>query len=227
LAKTSPLLVSFHPALQNRPEWAGKYNAETHRIIPHYFTERDHPWVKLYFDEFLRFQGKTRREVIQHFEGCLPFESPVQKRKFLYSVLERLSFEDDVNPEASNARKVRETLFLEAAKRPTKEVTHSILQTIAAQLNQQNLIDVIFSDLPLEKRLNSLPSTMSTQQLVLKANLYLIQRLLYKSASVRIHAKGNIRKVVRQAKLRRLICQVTAHDDGVATPLNENPKKLQ
>jgi hypothetical protein len=83
----------------------------------------------------------------------------------------------------------------------SSEITERFLGT------PTELLETAFSDLPMERKLVRLPEGLTPERISLNANLSLAQGLIARSSEVEIRAEGDIRRVVRQAKLRQLIVQ--------------------
>lgn len=86
----------------------------------------------------------------------------------------------------------------------------------------QALEEALFADLPFE-RLVELPETLpGPHELALRANLALAQAFLQRSARVTLSVRGNARAVVRQVRLRRLLCSVRPrmHSGGATIDLS-------
>ncbi len=45
-------------------------------IVPHYLTERDHPWLRAALDEHARFVGRRRNELRERMREPLPTPAP-------------------------------------------------------------------------------------------------------------------------------------------------------
>jgi predicted nuclease of restriction endonuclease-like RecB superfamily len=72
----------------------------------------------------------------------------------------------------------------------------------------------LFADLPGERLVAAPDRPLSPGELALRANLALVQGLMFRATAVTIEVCGNARALVRYAKLRGLICTVVAHGDG-------------
>jgi predicted nuclease of restriction endonuclease-like RecB superfamily len=116
-------------------------------------------------------------------------------------------------------RKAPELLFHEAANprvAPGPSARHETIARAAARLaiTPAELDQALFADVPGERILVSPPELPAPGELALRTNLALIQYLVGRSSSVRISAEGNIRALVRLAKLRGLICTVHEAPSG-------------
>ena len=180
------------------------------RRVPQSFHERDHPWISRYIDEFMRFKGKRRRELIEHFQGKLSFDFPKKKGDLIFYLLQMMTNEKRSLRAGGGARKIRSELFFDAAIHPMKPSAQEILEKIAKQysLPTNQVLEAAFADLPLERKLEHLPENLNSVAIALRANLALVQGLISRSSIVEVEASGDIRRIVRQVKLRRLICEV-------------------
>lgn len=185
---------------------------ESPRLVPHFFTEGDRPWIRLFYGEFLRLEGRPRRDFVERFAEPLPFAAPARKRELLFQLLLRLSSDDAAErlPRGLRARSLRAQLFGRAAQSEAKERRERAIDAVSAQtgIAPEELLTRAFSDLRLQRPVVGIPGDLSPESLQLRANLALAQSLLARSASISLRARGNARSLVRQAKLRRLICTV-------------------
>jgi hypothetical protein len=137
----------------------------------------------------------------------LPCESPPEKLKLAIEVLIRAR--RGARTAALVAPKhARAMVFAEAAR--TADTAPAVLSTVAKSLGVTvgDLRDSLFADLPGERLVAAPARSVSATELALRANLALVQRLLFRATALRIDVEGNTRALVRQAKWRRLICIV-------------------
>jgi predicted nuclease of restriction endonuclease-like RecB superfamily len=73
----------------------------------------------------------------------------------------------------------------------------------------------LFADLPGERIFSGWESPVSPYEVALRVNQLIARSLLFRASRVRIRAQGALRPVVRQAKLRGLICTVEDGDPPV------------
>ena len=176
-------------------------------VVPHFLGEHDHPWLRTLLEEHERFIGQPQRELDARLREPLPFDSPPRKLRLAIQVLTRLR-RDRRNTAAVPPRQARALVFVEAARAPAGPLT--ALSTVAASLGvtAADLQNSLFADLPGERLVGSWAQPMSAAELALRANLALIQGLLFQATEVRIDVEGNTRALVRHAKLHGLICTV-------------------
>jgi hypothetical protein len=105
----------------------------------------------------------------------------------------------------------REALFTEAASRGGASRA-SIVEATAKRLGVriERLEASLFADLPGERIVRAPDVIPSVDDAACRVNLAIAQSLLCRASVVRIRAEGAMRPVVRQARLRGLICAVSA-----------------
>ena len=90
-------------------------------IVPHYLTERDHPWLRAALDEHARFVGRRRSELRERMREPLTVPAPKAKLRFVAGLLETLGAEQAPAPAPS--REARALVFRAAATRPSSRST--------------------------------------------------------------------------------------------------------
>lgn len=106
-------------------------------------------------------------------------------------------------------KRLRASLFEAAAA--NRESRESVVASVARSfdLTDDEFEALLFCDLPNEKRIKKPEEELHPGTVALCANSLLIQSFLARALSVRIKLEGNARIVVRQAKLRGLICELS------------------
>ncbi len=177
-------------------------------ISPHFLRESDHVWLRALIEACDRCIGRPQRELAERLRQPLVSPAPEGKRRMAAHVLSRLWFPK--NTAGGLARRARAAVFLESAKgeAPPGEV----LAIVGGRLgiSPEDLARALFADLPGERLVAPLPDAQSPGELALRVNLALAQGLLFRATSVRIEVVGNARALVRQAKLRGLLCAIAA-----------------
>jgi predicted nuclease of restriction endonuclease-like RecB superfamily len=175
-------------------------------IAPVYVTLADYPWLAALLDERARFVGRQRREWRSRLSEPLPVSAPLRKLQVAASVLDRLAKDRAVRE--PRPRALRASVFREAAKEPCRALA---IERAAAQLGltPQALMDGLFRDLPDERTLAELPRPLDAAELALLCNEAIVAALLQKALRVRVLARGNVRAVIRHAKLMGLLCIAT------------------
>ena len=200
------------------PEGLLKFSQSQGTIVPHYLDERDHPWLRLLTEEYLRFAGASRSELIKHIRGPLPFLCPSNKKAIAIYILNQIFRSEIRSPKPP--RLLRQDLFQESAA--SSEEREVILTRVASRhgITNSELHDYLFSDLPNERRIISPQELPSPNELALRANCLLVQGFLARAGGVEITLEGNARPVIRQAKLGGLICQVNGDPKNVSVTVS-------
>lgn len=179
---------------------------EGDRLVPHYLSERDEPWLRALLDEHARFVGQKRSAFRERLREPLPTRAPKAKLRMTGHVLDALG--SDRTSACVPPKEVRWLVFRAAARGAPREL---VLQEVAASLsvNAAELEAALFADLRGERRVAALPEELSPSRLALEVNRALVASLLRKATRVRISAWGNTRALVRHARLLGLICVIS------------------
>lgn len=174
-------------------------------LQPVYVVERDYPWLRILSEERERFVGRKRAEWEARVREGLRIEASRQKLAVALHMLDRLARDAVVSAVAP--RQIRAVLFREAASRADRALA---LATAAKKLGvaEQVVEDCLFADLAGERLLTAL-EPIALEQLALRCNMEIIARWLARALRVRLTAAGNVRAVVRHAKLMGLLCHVS------------------
>ena len=175
-------------------------------LLPRFLRESDHLWLRALLDECARCTGRPQRELVERLRQPLASPAPEEKKRMAAHVLSRLW--SPKSSAGSLARRVRAAVFLESAKgrAPPADVLAAVSGSLG--LSPENLSRALFADLPGERPAEPPRRACSPGELALRVNLALAQGLLFRATSVRIEVVGNARALVRQAKLRGLLCAV-------------------
>jgi predicted nuclease of restriction endonuclease-like RecB superfamily len=185
--------------------------AITRTLVPSYVGSADYPWLSSLL--FLRgtFVGRKRSAWTERLREGLAVKAPRHKLELALRVLDRLARDHIASP--IPARRIRSQLFGVAAAAPNRAAA---LELAAAHLDvpEEALLEALFADLPPERVLSPLTEPLDPEQLALRCNAELIASLLARALRVRIEAHGNVRAVVRHAKLLGLLCRVEHSANG-------------
>ncbi|HEX7599271.1 MAG TPA: DUF790 family protein [Polyangia bacterium] len=191
----------------------GTIPARVHRgrILPTFLDERDQPWLRVLIDEVDRFRGRPMWELRQRLREPLPCAAPHFKARAAMFFLVRLG-NAEIRSEVS-PNEAREALFVEAALQAGKP-RNTIVAASASHLGlaPAALERALFADLPGERIFAGPADSPPPHEIALRINQLIARSLLFRSSRVRIRAEGALRAVVRQAKLRGLICTVADGD---------------
>ena len=180
---------------------------EGERIVPHYFTRKDQPWLRALIDEYASFVGKRRTELHEHLRERLAARAPKTKLRIAIVLLDGMC-----RAQASAAvppKEVRAALFRAAASsRATRE---AVLSAVAASfaVTASELEGALFADLQGERRVAELPAGLSPSQLARHVNLAIVSSLIRRAVQVEIVVRGQCRALIRQARITGLICRAS------------------
>ena len=176
-------------------------------VVPCFLGEADHPWLRTLLDERDRFVGRPQRELDARLQEPLMPDGPAGKKRLAVRLLARLG--RTTRHAAVPSRQARRLVFGEVARAPG--MRDAALARVATSLGvtPQEVEASLFADLPGERVVSGLETSLSPIELALRANLALTQALLFRATGVTLEVKGNARPIVRTAKLRGLICTVS------------------
>jgi predicted nuclease of restriction endonuclease-like RecB superfamily len=186
-------------------------------VVVDFLAADDQPWLRSLLEEFHRYTGRCERELRSRLTEPLPLLAPLPKRRAAAAVLWRLWRRQTKS--AVSPRQAREVVFRDAARLTALGVPSARTDTLsraarALAITPAELDQALFADVPGERILVSPREPPGPAELGLRTNLALAQYLVMRSSSVRISAEGNIRALVRLAKLRGLICTVHEAPSG-------------
>jgi predicted nuclease of restriction endonuclease-like RecB superfamily len=188
------------------PEATIPFRVDQGRVLPGFLDARDVPWLRILIEEIDRFRGRPVRELRQRLREPLPCATPHFKRRAAVAALLRLWRSE---PEALvPPEKARECLFCaRAGSASRKEALDAAAATLG--VDAAGLERSLFADLPGERLVRAPDVIPSPPEVALRANQLIARSLLFHARRVRIKAEGAVRPLVRQAKLRGLLCSVT------------------
>jgi hypothetical protein len=194
------------------PEAAIPFRVVRGHVLPGFLDARDLPWLRILIEEIDRFRALPVRDLLERLRQPLPCPTPYHKRRAALAVLLRLwkgEPEAAVPPEQARA-----ALFCAHAAQATRA---EAVAAAAAALGvpAASLEGSLFADLPGERLVRAPQTIPSPQDVALRANQLVVKSLLFHARRVRIKAEGAIRPLVRQAKLRGLLCTVTAEREPI------------
>lgn len=188
-----------------------------HTLVLRYLTEADHLWLESLIGECERFVGRRRADLSERLKEPLAVEAPEDKRRLAAGVLER-RYDDRVESPAPPAA-IRRALFDARARSSTRaEALERASQDLG--LPAAGLEEYLFADLPPERRVVASKAPLSAAELALETNHAMVVSMLKRATVVRIAAEGDVRALVRAAKLRGLLCSATPGDPGRSVRLD-------
>jgi len=195
------------------PESAIPFRIVGGRILPAFLDAQDIPWLRVLVEEVDRFRAMPVRELLERLHQPLPCATPPFKLRAAIAVALRLwksELDASVPPE-----RVREILFCAAVETETERSSAFAAAAQALALAPDEIERTLFADLPGEKLVCAPASIPSANDLTLRTNQLILRSLLFHARRVRIKAEGATRPLVRQAKLRGLLCSVTDGDPPI------------
>jgi hypothetical protein len=194
------------------PEAAIPFRIDRGRVVPGLLDAGDLPWLRVLVEEIDRFRCRPVRELLERLRQPLPCATPHWKRRAAVAVLLRLwkgEPEAEVEPE-----RAREILFCAGAAQATRAEALSAAAAALA-VDSASIERSLFADLPGERLVRAPDVIPSLEDVALRANRLIVKSLLFHARRVRIKAEGAIRPIVRQAKLRGLLCMVTQAEQPI------------
>lgn len=199
-------------------------------VRPAYLTEADYPWLGRLIEEIKRLEGKRRRVLVQRLAEPMPFVAP--RAKLAAAVLYLSSVIEELPVGEPKPAELRAAIFAAAAELRSRHrdiMAPSMLARLSLNavfagtaLKRPQDCDVkqlvenyLYADIPSERMIAGLPAGLSSASLAVHANSMMVARQLRRAHSVTIELWGESRRVIRQAKLRGLICVVSPTDRGV------------
>jgi predicted nuclease of restriction endonuclease-like RecB superfamily len=169
-------------------------------------------------DEFRRFEGRCQRDLHRRLQEPLPCQAPWKKLRAAELVLKRL-WKSEAPSLLVPARARAEVFGLAAESgRPRSEVLAIAAHRL--KVDRVGLERALFSDLPDERLVRAPEEVPSPAELGLRVNLALAQSVLRRAASVDLSVYDGVRPVVRQARLRGLICTIRPGRNNVGAQLS-------
>jgi predicted nuclease of restriction endonuclease-like RecB superfamily len=176
------------------------------RVLPAFLDARDIPWLRVLVEEVDRFRALPVRELLERLHQPFPCATPPFKLRAAIAVVMRL-WKSEIDAKVA-PEKARECLFCAAAGQTDRSAAFAAASQALA-LTPDEIERALFADLPGEKLVCAPANIPSTNDLALRTNQLMLRSLLFHARRVRIKAEGATRPLVRQAKLRGLLCTVT------------------
>ncbi len=180
----------------------GAINSQKIRSIrPNFFCQNDIPWITKLVNEVTPFGGRPFRDLKARFKEPFLFEAPKFKLKIAVQVIvSRLKFKEvrDIDPKI-----FRHELFT------TFERNGNIQEILEKyQINPAEARDLMFADFKENSIILNCQIDIEPLKIVQLANDLVIRSEIFKAHYLQIEVLGDVRRLVRQAKLDGLICEV-------------------
>jgi len=187
------------------------------RLLPRYLHATDGPWVEEAIDRVTAAAGKKREEVDQRL--ALPprhLESRLAWRALARLLLQIHGFTLEA---CAPPARLRAALFVAASKAYETDPSAApqpIVACVAAELGvtAAALEADLYADRAAERRLKQLEKPLSVEAVIYRYNLALAQGLLLRSELIRLRLAGNVKAVLREARLRGLLALAEAPPKG-------------
>jgi uncharacterized protein len=186
-------------------------------VVIGYLGADDQPWLRALIELFDAHVGKRVHELRARLTEPLATPAPWPKRRAASAVLWRLF--QGVTRAPVKPPRARGALFAQGTH--AGEQRREALGRAAAVLGvtPEQLWRSLFADIPGEREIVPPAEIPSPSEVALRTNLAVVQELVRRSVLVHIRAEGNLRALVRLAKLRGLICRVTDDEPASVAPV--------
>jgi predicted nuclease of restriction endonuclease-like RecB superfamily len=197
------------------------YSLRGRELVPHYLAQRDEPWVREVLGELDGLTGKTVSEAEDVFarvsESSQLAHVPSRTLKGVWHVGSRL-WAPECRAAASPPR-VRDVVFTRSARGGARA---DVIEAAAHELGiaPSAVLEALFADRSEWRRIRSPRQVPSPTEFVQHYNLALLQGLLLHSTEVVVHARSQVRSVVRFARLKRLLCTYDSTEGGLKLALS-------
>jgi len=185
--------------------------------VPVWLGAEDHGWLRALIDDFARLEGLPYREAVRFLQEPPRTPAPAGKRRMAIWTLEAQCVRERPPLDAGA---LRDALAVEAqiARDAGRFNRAEVLAAGARRLGLSAAAadEHMFADLPGERRLRNPEPPPDPRALAERTNVALAQGLLRLASEVTIEIHGGARSVVRQVRLRRLLCTMRhAEPEGV------------
>jgi predicted nuclease of restriction endonuclease-like RecB superfamily len=183
---------------------------------PAFLTEFDYPLVRREIDFVARFHGRKRRE---YEEALREWDkksegNPSEHARYARAAIKSIVFRRTTDKKALQPSAMRIDIFMQAQN--LFNLGHSLegaKELVVAKLSNGNLTsgqlqETLFADMANEAIIDVNRINNCHEQIVEIANRSLMKKILRQSLEVSFLFDGNVKNIVRTAKLKGLICQV-------------------
>lgn len=192
------------------------YSLDGHRLEPRYLTADDYPWLRELLDAHSRCVGRRRRDFQDQVARGLDVPAPTAKLRMAAHFLDRKTTDRVCSP--LPPARIRTALFRNASTRQRVEALCLTARELA--LAPEVIEAFLFADLPGERLIKPLMEPLSPALLAVQVNTALAASFLQRSSHVRLTAHGNLRALVRHAKLVGLLCVIELQGDTLTMEIS-------
>lgn len=175
------------------------------RLVPRFFTEVDHPWLRELLAIYEACAGLPRRALRARLAGAEAHRATRASRARACRILDGL-FGGEVDAPLPPPE-LRAALFAEGATFPREVALARAAEGLG--LAPEALERHLFADLPSERLVRPPSDAIAPAGLATRANAALAASLVGRARRVTLRAFGGARDVVRYARLRGLLCTVS------------------
>ncbi len=189
----------------------GVYRGE---VAPDFLGLHDHAWIRQLMSEFDRFAGRPERLLTERLQRPLGRLAPRGKLRMATHVLKGLceAPEAPARPSPADLRqalcRAATALRREGSKDdPVRRAESRVCRWLA--IEPEALARAMLGDLPGARPLTALPKSVGPAEVARITNHALASGLLARATHVELTVADEVRRVVRYARLRGLICCVS------------------
>jgi uncharacterized protein len=188
------------------------------RAYVEYLGAQDEPWLRVLVAEMLRFEGRRRRQLAERLAEPLPCDAPYFKRRaatrVLYRLWSRTSAAAETPRDGGNGNRLRPSVVRAAlfgAAATSEAPRTAVAAEVAGRFGiaPSVLEEALFSDLPAERVVHAPDPIPTPGEVALRTNLAIAQAVVMRASHVSLRVEGGLRPIVRLAKFRGLLCNVS------------------
>lgn len=206
-----------------------RYDFQKHRVVPDRLTTREHAHYPLFAERMLQIYrngiGVCRRDLHRRVQAVFEDETDCPQRRidaFCKLLDEAAQY---ANAGRGKIAELRRTVFRRAAvyhplvSRADQLFEHSAVDvrtTIAEELGRpwQQIEDELFADIIDFHRLESFTGYPTARHLLSRYNVAQVQVALFSAVSMEIQATGDFKRILRAARLSRLMHSISRISDS-------------
>lgn len=191
--------------MASRAPGLGRCRVRGDELVPSWLGPADGPWLTDLLELYDACVGAPRRVLDRHLAAFARDPRSNGGVAAARAVLDR-DYRSDVDSKVP-PREVRALVFrLAADRRPRSEALRAAARELRLEVGEVER--ALLADVPGERRTAAPEARASPIELAQRANLAIAQSALGAAHFVEIRVRGHARRVIRQAALRGLICEV-------------------
>lgn len=205
-----------------KPRLRPKSQSFFNGIRPAFLNEFDYPLILKEIEFLSRFHGRKRRE----YEEALAekdrnsAERPSEHVRYTRAAIKAIAFRSKPDKKVIRPSSLRMEFFMRSQSlfslgHTLTEAKELVLAEFShGTMTEEQFGETLFADMAKESKIDSNKVENCLEKVVEIANKSLLKRILRQSLEVSFLFDGNVKNVVRTAKLRGLICQMSDHPRG-------------